>query len=154
MSDLDDKDMMILRTLNRNSRLSTYQISKMTGIPTTTVHNRIKRLEDEKVIKGYTVDVDYGKLNREVVVYLLTTYDMNKMEKAGMSLNDLTKTLRKIQGIETISYVTGRFDVILKVRLRNINQLSKVVLDKLRKVQGVIRTESVYALHHEMVRRF
>ncbi|MBU0460970.1 MAG: Lrp/AsnC family transcriptional regulator [Nanoarchaeota archaeon] len=153
MIELDDKDYMILRTLNKNSKLSTYMISKQTGIPVTTVHNRIKRLEEEKVIKSYTIDVDYEKIGMEVVVYLLTTYDMNEMERKGLKIEGLTKTLKSIPQIEDISYVTGRFDIILRVRLKNIKNLSSLVLEKIRKIPGIGHTETTYALLYSSKRR-
>jgi len=145
---MDDKDMLILRTLKKDSKLSTYQVSKKTGIPMTTVHNRIKKLEGSKIIKAYTIDVDYEKLGRDVIVYLLTTYDLNEMEKKGFKLDDLTKTLKSIPQIEDIAYVTGRFDIILKVRLKNIKNLRSLVLGKIRKIPGIGHTETTYALYY------
>jgi Lrp/AsnC family transcriptional regulator for asnA, asnC and gidA len=151
--DLDDKDLRILQTLNKNSRLSTYQLSKQTGIPVTTVHNRLKRLEDNKVIRAYTIDVDYKTVHRDVVVYILMTYDMNEMEKAGLNTESLSKIIWKIPEVEDVSFVTGRFDLILKIRLESIRTLSTLVLDKIRKVPGIKRTETSYALFHESRRR-
>lgn len=151
--DLDDKDLMILKTLSMNSRLSTYQVSKQTGIPTTTVHNRIKRLEDEKVIRSYTIEVDHEKLDRSVVVHLLAIYDMNVMEKAGLSVEGLTKRLKRIPEIEEVSYTTGRFDILIKLRLKSINLLTTLVLDKIRKIPGIVRTESIYALFNTSFKR-
>jgi len=153
MVNLDDNDLMILRTLNKNSKLSIYQISKQTGIPSTTVHNRIKRMEKEKVIKAYTIDVDYEQLERNVIVFLIATYDLKEMERKGLNIDGLTVLLRKIPEIEDIAYVTGRFDMILKVRLKNIKTLSSLVLDRIRKVPGVLHTESIYSLFYETERR-
>ena len=51
---MDKKDKTILELLNENSKLTTSQISKKTIIPITTVHNRIKKLEKEGIITGYT----------------------------------------------------------------------------------------------------
>jgi Lrp/AsnC family transcriptional regulator for asnA, asnC and gidA len=150
---LDDKDSLILSTLAKNSRLSTYQISKQTGIPVTTVHNRIKRLEEQKIIKGYTIDVDHKKLKNDVIVHLLIKYDMNEMEHAGLNLEELTKRFKKIPEIETISYVTGRFDIILKVRLKSIRNLGTLVLNRIRKIPGILHTESIYSLYDESIRR-
>ena len=153
MTVLDEKDLKILEALSANSKLSTYQVSKQTGIPTTTVHNRIKRLEDEKIIKAYTIDVDHEKLGKDVIVFLLSTYDMNKMEQAGMSLDDLTKKLKQIPEVEELSYVTGRFDMIIKLRLKSVGSLSQVVLDEIRKIPGVLRTESIHALFNTRISR-
>jgi Lrp/AsnC family leucine-responsive transcriptional regulator len=153
MVNIDDTDLLILQTLNKNSKASIYQLSKQTGIPSTTVHNRIKKLEESKVIKSYTIDVDYAQLDRNIIVYILTTYDMKAMERAGLSVEGLTKLLRKMPEIEDIAYVSGRFDIILKVRLRNIKSLGSLVLDRIRKIPGIGHTESIFSLFYETERR-
>ena len=58
---MDEKDEQILQILLINSKLSTHQISKKTGIPITTVHNRIKKLTKKGIIKGYTIVIDHKK---------------------------------------------------------------------------------------------
>jgi DNA-binding Lrp family transcriptional regulator len=153
MVNLDDTDLMILRTLNKNSKASIYQLSKQTGIPSTTVHNRIKKLEESKVIKAYTINVDYALLDKNVIVYILATYDMKEMERKGLSLDGLTVLLRKIPEVEDIAFVAGRFDVILKIRLKSIKTLSSLVLDRIRKIPGILHTESIYSLFYETERR-
>ena len=50
---LDEKDTQILNLLKDNAKLTSSQISKLTRIPITTIHNRIKKLEKEKIIKNY-----------------------------------------------------------------------------------------------------
>ena len=58
---MDDKDEQILQILKENSKLSTHQISKKTRIPITTVHNRIKKLKKEEIIKKYSIIIDKKK---------------------------------------------------------------------------------------------
>src|SRR3989344_93596 len=74
---LDEKDNKILEILKQNSKLTTQQISKRLRIPITTIHNRIKKLEKEEIIKNYTVNLNYKKLNLSVIAYILITINYN-----------------------------------------------------------------------------
>ena len=62
--ELDQKDKKILQILKENANLTTSQIAKKTAIPITTVHNRIKKLNKEKVIKNYTLNLDFEKIGK------------------------------------------------------------------------------------------
>ena len=58
---INEKDRKILDVLKKNAKLTTSQISKKTNIPITTVHNRIKKLEQQEIIKGYTIVLNQEK---------------------------------------------------------------------------------------------
>jgi len=68
---IDNKDLKILELLKLNARFTTKQISKKTLLPITTVHNRIKKLENLGVIKNYSVVIDHKKLGKSISAYIL-----------------------------------------------------------------------------------
>ena len=76
MKNMDDKDYAVLNVLRKNAKLSTKQIAKKTGIPITTVHNRIKKLESSGIIKGYTTILD-NKLIGNVIAFILISSPQN-----------------------------------------------------------------------------
>ena len=78
---LDNKDLKILEVLKVNSRLSTQKIAKKTLIPITTVHNRMKKLEKEGIIKGYTVILDYKKLGKPILSFILISVVYSSFNK-------------------------------------------------------------------------
>ena len=63
---LDNKDLAIIEVLKHNSNFSTQQISKKTGIPISTVHNRIRKLEKSGIIKEYTILLDNKKIGKPI----------------------------------------------------------------------------------------
>jgi Lrp/AsnC family transcriptional regulator, regulator for asnA, asnC and gidA len=65
---MEDADKKILNVLVENSRLSYRQIAKKVGVSVATVMHHVKRLEKEKIIKGYTLSLDYDKLGFDVQV--------------------------------------------------------------------------------------
>ena len=78
---LDKKDLAILEILKHNSNLSTQNIAKKTNIPITTVHNRIKKLEKEGIIKEYSVVLDNKKIGKPIAAYILITVDYKLLQQ-------------------------------------------------------------------------
>lgn len=137
----DQIDWKILDTLKENSRLSTSKISKKTGIPITTVFNRMKKLEKEKVIKNYTINLDQKKLGKSILAYILIDYNRTTETPGG-----LTKKILSIPGVEHAGFVTGRVDAIIMVRADNIDFLNNKVIDKIRQIPGILRSETFVVL--------
>ena len=130
--EIDEKDKKILDVLIVNSNLSIQQISKKTGIPITTVHNRIKKLRKKGIIKNYTISLDYQKLGRNVLAYVLVNVNQKSINEADFSQVDLMKVFKKYECVEEASLITGTADVILKVRFENLDQLSDFILNNVR----------------------
>jgi len=144
---MDKKDLKILDVLKNNSKLSTQEISKKTFIPITTVHHRIKKLEKEGIIKGYTVLLDNKKLGKKLSAYILITVDYDGLKKLNISQHDLTNKLEKYEFVEDAAIVAGGFDIILKIRVEDIDQMDDFVTKNLRKIEGVEKTQTFIVLH-------
>ena len=144
---LDEKDIKILNILKGNSKLSTQQISKKASIPITTVHHRIKKLEKAGVIKGYTVLLDNKKLGKKLAAYILVTVDYKFLKQVNISQHDLARKLKKHELVEEVDMVTGGTDLILKIRVRDIEQMDEFITKYLRNVEGIERTQTMLILH-------
>lgn len=139
---IDQKDMQILKELKNNSRLSAKEISKKTGIPITTVFNRIKKMEKSIIIKGYTTTLDEDKLGRHIKAYIMITADYNFLKKAKMSQQKLAVKLKQHEFVDEAAILTGVSDIILKVSTSNLSQLNEFVTGYLRNVDGVEKTQT------------
>lgn len=139
----DKKDMIILEALKQNSRLSAQQISAITGIPTTTVHNRIKKLEKSGIIKGYTIVLDHKKLGNGLEAYVLISFDYNLIKGREY---DIARRLAKHEFVEEVAIITGTSDIITRVRASNVEQLDKFVTKELANVKGVEKTQTMLVL--------
>ena len=115
-------------------------------MPITTVHNRIKKLEKEKIIKKYTILPDYKKLGKGILSYILVSvmYMLPNGEK--ISQENLAKEIKKL-GAEEVSIVTGGTDIIVKVRVKDVDELNEFVIKKLRSVDGVDKTQTLIVLN-------
>ena len=144
---MDKKDVAILNSLKQNAKYSTNQIAKKTLIPITTVHHRIKKLEKEGIIKGYTVIIDSQKIGKPISAYILVTVDYKLLKQFKLSQQDLVNKIRKLEGIEEAHMVTGGTDIILKVNVESIETLNHLVTERLRNLEAIDKTQTMVILN-------
>lgn len=140
---MDKIDKKILRELQLDSDKKVYQIARKLNIPKSTVHNRIKKLEKLGIITRYKAIVDPKKLDKAVcaLVHIVIT--------SKQSAYQIAEKLKKMPNIEEIDILTGQFDIMAKVRLKNTEELSKFIFDSktgLKTWPGIERTESMIIL--------
>lgn len=144
---LDKKDFAIVSVLKENSKLSTQQIAKRTRIPITTVHNRIKKLEKQGAIKGYTVVLDNKKIGKPLAAYILVTVDYKRLKELKKSQYELAQQLLKHPAVESSAMITGAADIIIKLRVGSVDDLNEFVTVYLRNVEGVEKTQTAIVLN-------
>lgn len=144
---LDEKDLIILEELRTNSKQRTSRISKKTGIPITTVHNRIKKLEKEGIIKNYTVNIDYEKLGKNIFARILVSVEYKTRDGKRLHQLDIARKIRALIGVELVEIVTGTTDMVVRVRATDIKELNDFVINKLREIDGVDKTQTMIVLN-------
>lgn len=144
---LDKKDLHILDQLKANAKLTTGQLAKKLNIPVTTVHNRIKKLEKIGIIQGYTIRIDHKKLGRPVVAYILLSV-MYILPGSGKKIkqDELAARLKKFEEVEEVNIVAGVTDILLRVRVASVEELNDFIINKLRSVDGVDKTQTMMVL--------
>ena len=136
-SALDKKDEAIIRVLERKAGLSSRSLSKMVGLPISTVHRRVKKLEREGVIKGYSAIVDYEKITRPIGALLLVNLEEVVPGKGHIPKKDVVKSFRKSEEIEKITDVQAyQFDLVVRVRVQSLRRLSAFI-EELRGTEGI-----------------
>jgi len=140
---LDKTDQNLLRELQADSNRNTSQLSKKLGVPRTTIHNRIKHLEKEGYIKGYKAIVDGAKVGRPLTVL------MGVVAGEEIGAKELAERIRKFPQVEDIYIVSGQYDLIVKLRLQDTNELASLIfsIDRgIRSIHGITKTESMIVL--------
>ena len=125
---MDKKDHLIIGELRENSRASIKTISKKTGIRPSTVHQRIQKLIKDGVIEKFTVKLDNKKVEENFIVFV--------------SIKTNAEIGPEIIGkynVKEVFGVTGQYDIILKLKCRDVEQFNDFILD-LRKVKGIKET--------------
>lgn len=143
---LDETDIKILKILKENAKLRVREISKLIRKPITTVHNRIKKLTKEKVIKKYTVEFDDKKMGKDVDSFVLVAVNYGSLSKDNKTQEDLAKEIKKLSAVEEVVIVAGIKDIIIRVKEKDIECLNDFLINKLRKIKGVSKTQTVIIL--------
>jgi Lrp/AsnC family transcriptional regulator for asnA, asnC and gidA len=140
MVQLDDKDDRILALLRENARFTTNEMSMELGIPQTTIHNRIKRMKENGIIKRFTVDLDKKQIGRGLVAYILCTVSYRSPRGQKINQYKVAQLIERLPEVEEVSIVTGEIDIIVKVALRDVDELNDFVIYKLRDIDGIEKT--------------
>jgi DNA-binding Lrp family transcriptional regulator len=140
---LDEKDIKILEFLEENSKHNMKQLSKLLKIPPTTVYHRIKQLEQEGIIKGYTIKVDNIKLGKAISAFILITVAYHGKK---FSQREIAEKIKQRKEVESINIITGEKDIIIKIRTPTITQLNHFITDHLRNIEGIDKTDTMIVL--------
>ncbi len=133
---LDATDMRLLRELKENARENIASLSKKLGIPRTTVHYRIKKLVDEGIIEKFTVKPNYKKLDLGTTAFILARYDPD----SGLTQREVADRVAALEGVYEVHIVAGEWDLLIKVRAPNAEEVGKIVVDRLREIKGIDQT--------------
>ena len=135
----DELDEQILGILAQDSRLGYTQIAKILKKSHTTIKKRLGILEDHKVIKHYTIDIDYEKLGYEIVAVIEASIAKGK-------LIDVQKQIAGYPNVFGVYDVTGDYDSIIFVRFRTRKELSHIIKEILSS-EYIIRTNTHVVLN-------
>lgn len=135
----DDLDMKLLFELTKDGSISVPELSKKLGINASVLYSRIKRLLKKKLIKKFTVVIDDTLLG----IGVKASVGVNRDPKLKDSIH---KKLMETPEVISISEVTGRFDIIVKVYAENLEALHSIVIEKIGKIEGIQSSETFVEL--------
>jgi len=117
---MDKVDQKILNHLMSDARLSARQLGLKLGMSTVTVLTRIKKLEKEKIITGYTALINHEKLGYDLTTVIEV---VGKKDK----LIELENKLAKIENVCDVYDITGSTDMIIIAKFKNRSEVSEFV---------------------------
>lgn len=132
---LDNTDVKIINLLRKNSRTNASEIAEKIKLSVSTVIERIKKLENNGVILGYTVVLDNASIGKDVVAMMSVSIDHPKYNEA------FEASVLQNPHITECHYIAGDFDYLLKVITDNTKSLEKVLND-IKSLQGVSKTKT------------
>ncbi|MCF2140850.1 MAG: Lrp/AsnC family transcriptional regulator [Candidatus Lokiarchaeota archaeon] len=135
---IDEIDEKILSILDQDSRLGYTQIAKILKKSHTTIKKRLDELERLKIIKKYTIDIDFEKIGYEIVAIIEVSIAKGKL----LEVQQLIASHPNVFGVYD---VTGDYDSIILMRFKSRKELSKII-KKILKSPDVIRTNTHIAL--------
>jgi DNA-binding Lrp family transcriptional regulator len=139
---VDERDLIILNMLRKNARLSSRSLAKKLGLPVSTVHRRIKKLEKNGIITGYRASLNFEKLGRGVEVLVFVNIAEIELEARRVPIEEIKNEIKKLEDVVEIFSVEGKdFNLIVRARLKNIKQITPFV-EKVRNIKGVEEASS------------
>lgn len=135
--ELDKKDFALLEALQQNASQRLEDLAQLVHLAPSSVHDRLRRLQREGIIRNWTIDVDAAELGLGILAFVGIT--------ASRSCSEIVDDLRSIPFIEEFHSVAGRLCVILKVRVPDTAALLALG-DRLRSIPGIENTETTIVL--------
>lgn len=142
MENLDRYDRIILRTLQENGRASNVELSDKASLSAPQCYRRVRRLESEGIIRGYTAQVDPAAIGLGVIAFVNLNIDREQFKQ----VRALEKAIRQFPEILECYTISGDFDYLLKVVASDLKSLSAFLTDRLMQVPGVSGVRSMVCL--------
>lgn len=139
---LDNNDLAILKLLQENARITVKEIATKIHLSTTPVHERIKRLEQNGVIKQYATLVDHAKVKKGLmVICYVSLKEHNK--NAGLRF---IKAINELNEVIECYNISGEFDFMLKVVEENMDRYYDFHVNRLSQIDNMGNVQSVFVM--------
>jgi len=139
-----------LKRLQENCKATTKQIAREINSPITTVFAKIKRLKKLGIIKAYKAVLDARKLDRGATAFILASFSYGPEEAQELlSQRKLAEQISKLPEVQEVHIITGDWDILMKVKDKNVDAIGNFVIDKLRMVKGIQKTLTCMVFHTE-----
>lgn len=139
---MDEIDLQIIELLHAHGRLSREQIARDINLSRPAVHERVKRLEEEGVIRGYTALLNWSALGKPLTAFIL-------VRTAGTNINDTGQAILSLGDKETVVEecyrVTGEWCMLVKAHVASPLALQDLI-DRIREIPGMQGTMTTLAL--------
>jgi Lrp/AsnC family transcriptional regulator for asnA, asnC and gidA len=135
LAKIDDLDLTILSELSEDAAISVPKLSKKIKVNPSVVYSRIKRLIKRKLIERFTIVVNDHELGYGVKA--LTGINMDSKQR-----DNVIEELFKISGVREIAEVTGRFDILVTMYAKSLDEMHRIISDKIGRIDGVLSSES------------
>jgi len=140
LDNLDDIDRKLLMLLQENDRLGLAELGKAAGSAASTVNDRIKRLVRNGVITGFHARVAAEVVGLELLAFILVAWSDPKVEAKFID------KIQKTPNVLECHHVTGAWNYLIKVRVKNTRELETLLAGTVKSVSGVLRTDTMIAL--------
>ena len=128
-------DLQILSELSNDASISVPNLSKKINVNSSVIYSRIKRLVKRKLIERFTIVVNDAELGYNVKA--LTGIKMDSKQR-----DHIIEELFKIDGVREVAEVTGRFDILITMYSKSLDQMHKMVSERIGRIEGIQSSES------------
>src|SRR5215467_9122196 len=142
VSQIDEINLKIINILKKDSSTPFVDVAKQIGVSDATVHMRVKRMIATGIINKFTISVDNNLLGYDHMAFL-------GINISPGSADQIISDLLKIEEVLEMHEMHGKFDLLLKIRAKDLNQLREIVANKICKVPHIFKSELMTVLKTE-----
>jgi Lrp/AsnC family transcriptional regulator, leucine-responsive regulatory protein len=139
---VDKFDLAILKVLQEDARASLQDISKRVGLSATPCWNRIRKMEADGVIQGYTVRIDPAAIGFTETVIVQVTLESHTDE----TLYDFGRTLEQIPEVLEAYLVSGDYDYYIRIAVKDTRDYERLLRERLYRIPGIRHSKSSFVL--------
>lgn len=121
-------------------------LAKELGMPLSTIHSRMKKLEQEGVINGYKANVDWKKAGLKLTAFVLINVDVSFLKEASKTQDDLLEELLEIRYVDEGYVITGDSDIMIKITVQDSAHLKRMLLRDIDSREGIVNTKTIIVL--------
>lgn len=140
--EIDKLDREILQLLEQDSRLSNKQLALRLHRSLTPVRVRVRRLQQEGFIRRYTAILDPKRIGLQLIAYT----HVQLKEHSQKSLLTFSSEVVKLNEVMECYHMTGAFDFLLRIAIRDMNEYNELVMNKLSKLPDVGTMQSFFVM--------
>ncbi|NLT08230.1 MAG: Lrp/AsnC family transcriptional regulator [Ruminococcus sp.] len=134
----------IISILQQNARISNTALGEMLGISPEAAEAEIKKLEDDGVIRGYSVIIDEDKYDRSTVH---ATIELKVTPQRDCGFDDIAKTIMMYDEVESVSLMSsGAYDLAVEVKGSDLKDVAFFVSERLATIEGILSTSTHFIL--------
>jgi len=126
-------DRHLLRELQKDGRITYSDLGRRVGLSTTACIDRVRKLEREKIISGYTAVIDPEAVGQYLIVLIQVTLTKNSQQ----TFHDFNKAVKQLPEVQECYLISGNFDYLIKARLQDMNHYRKFLGETLLALPGV-----------------
>ena len=131
---IDAVDLKIIDILGKDSSTTFVDIAKQIGVSDATIHIRVRRLREAGIIGNFTISVDNNRLGYDHLAFMGINVEPGFAE-------DVSNDLSALHEILEIHEMHNRFDLLLKIRAKDLNELREIVVNKVRTLPHILETD-------------
>ncbi|MBI5823806.1 MAG: Lrp/AsnC family transcriptional regulator [Chloroflexi bacterium] len=132
---LDETDKALLKAMQTDGRLSNVELARKINLSPPATLARLRRLEKDGYIRNYTAVVDREKAGYDLLCFIHISLQMHQLEQ----VENFRRLVREMPEVLECHHITGEYDYLLKVALRNRKDLERFAVDRLTPIPGVAR---------------
>lgn len=139
---LDNTDKHLINLLQKNSKQTTKQLSLQLNLSVTAVYERIKKLENEKIITNYVAIIDKKQVKKSFLAFCHIKLSQHTKDAIAI----FEREILKLEEVSEVYHVSGDYDYIIKIYLENIDTFREFMVQKLTAIPYIGSTQSSFAM--------